>query len=196
MLFFYFGCPRMGTNESREENIMEYTVEITTFCPNFCDYCSTRAGDIDHHLDVRSVEEFLKNVAPGDRINISGGEPLAHPGFYEILQFCKSKTDDVWVYTNAIEKMRYNTSVLKEVTIEANVCLVPGREAYIPQNADKVRLLQLVPTGRAENMQPANIHVSGNIRDGCKGCNHLVLQADGQVVDAPCKKNYKGGDEN
>ena len=175
---------------------MEYTVEITTYCPNNCDYCSTRAGDIDHHLAPDEVKKFLERVLPGDRVNISGGEPLAHPDFYQILRFCKDRTDDVWIYTNAIEKMRYNTSVLKEVIVEANVCLVPGREVYIPQKADKVRLLQLVPTGRAENMKPANIHVSGNIREGCKGCNHFVLQADGQVVEAPCKKNYKrDGDE-
>ncbi len=170
---------------------MEYTIEITTYCPNSCDYCSTNASENGKHLDLAKIKEFLNGAHYGDRINISGGEPLSHPGFYEILQFCKSKTDDVWVYTNAIEKIRYNTSVLEEIIVEANVCLVPGREVYIPQNADKVRLLQLVPTGRAENMQPANIHVSGNIRDGCKGCNHLVLQADGRVVDAPCKKNYK-----
>lgn len=172
---------------------MEYTVEITTYCPNQCDYCSTNASKNGDHLDFSKIREFLSNAQYGDRINISGGEPLAHPQFWGILQYCKNITPDVWVYTNAIEKMRYNTSVLKEVIVEANVCLVPGREVYIPQKADKVRLLQLAPTGRAKDMKPANIHVSGNIRDGCQGCNHLVLQADGQVVDAPCKKNYKEG---
>ncbi len=175
---------------------MEYTIEITTFCPNYCDYCSTNASENGKHLDFAKVKEFLSNAHYGDCINISGGEPLAHPDFWTILQYCKNITDDVWVYTNAIEKMRYNALVLKEVVVEANVCLIPGEEVCIPKNADKVRLLQLIPTGRAEDMTPANIHVSGNIREGCQGCDHLVLQADGQVVDAPCKKNYKtGGDE-
>ena len=173
---------------------MEYTIEITTYCPNHCDYCSTNAGDardVDHHLRIESIKEFLEDVTPQDRINISGGEPLAHPQFWTILQHCKSITSDVWVYTNAIEKMRYNTSILKEVTVEANVCLAPGEKIYIPEKASKVHLLQLVPTGRAKDMKPANIHVSGNIRNGCQGCNHLVLQADRQIVAAPCKKNYK-----
>jgi len=174
---------------------MEYTVEITTYCPNSCDYCSTRAGEDGRHLDFAKVKEFLSDAQDGDRINISGGEPLAHPDFYEILQFCKSKTDDVWVYTNALGKIRYNSLVLGEIIVEANVCIVPGRWVYIPEKANKVRLLQLVPTGRAENMKPANIHVSGNIREGCKGCNHFVLQADGQIVGAPCKKNYKKEEE-
>ena len=170
---------------------MEYTIEITSHCPNNCDYCSTMADEDGKHLDIDAIEDFLMNIEPGSRINISGGEPLSHPQFWEILKMCKSITSDVWVYTNALKQIRYNANVLGEMTVEANVCLVPGQEVYIPEKADKVRLLQLVSTGRAKNMIPANIHVSGNIRDGCKGCSHEVLQADGRIVPAPCKKNYE-----
>jgi len=170
---------------------MEHTIEITTYCPNNCNYCSTNADKNGKHLDFDAINNFLMNVEPESRINISGGEPLSHPDFWKILNLCKKITPDVWVYTNALEKIRYNALVIKEVIVEANVCLVPGQEVYIPEKADKVRLLQLVSTGRARNMIPANIHVSGNIRDSCKGCNHKVLQANGRIVDAPCKKNYE-----
>ncbi len=169
---------------------MEYTIEITTYCPNNCDYCSTMANTKGRGLNINIIKEFINTIPRGSRINISGGEPLSHPYFWEILQSCYGITDDVWVYTNALRQIRYNANVIDEVIVEANVCLVPGQDIYIPEKADKVRLLQLVSTGRAKDMKPANIHVSGNIRDGCQGCSHKVLQADGKIVDAPCKKDY------
>ncbi len=170
----------------------EYTIEITSYCTYNCDYCSTNATKNGGFIDVKIIEKFLmgSKVTQDDRINISGGEPLAHPQFYHILQMCKSLTPDVWVYTNELTQIRYNTDIIKEIKTEANVCLVPGKDVYIPKNADKVRLLQLIPQGRAKNMKPANIHISGNCTNKCGECSNVVLQADGKVVDAPCKKNY------
>jgi len=140
------------------------------------------------------IETIIANLEPDIRINISGGEPLSHPDFWAILQLCKEKSRDVWVYTNALEQIRYNTDIVKEIDCQANVCLVPGEYAYIPKKASKVHLLQLIPQGRAINCQPANISVSGNLKDcqDCEGCDHIVYQADGQVVGAPCKKRYAG----
>lgn len=172
----------------------EYTLEITSYCPHECAYCSTNASRDGKHISFETIRQFLaqQNVKPGDRVNISGGEPLAHPRFWDILNLCKSKTDDVWVYTNALKNIRYNSSIVKEINCEANVCLVPGDTAYIPETATKIHLLQLVSQGRAKGIHPANIHVCGIIgnRETCKACNHLVLQADGQVVNGPCRKNY------
>jgi len=175
---------------------MEVTIEITDHCPNSCEYCSTNAGkDKSHMMNAAQVDIFLREAAAKekiDRINISGGEPLANPEFYSILQLCYSFTPNVWVYTNAIRQLIYNSDVIPEIKVEANVCLVPGRHVYIPQHADKVHLLQLVPQGRAKDMKPANFHVSGNIlgEHKCAECSHVLLQADGKIVDAPCKKEY------
>lgn len=173
----------------------EYTVEITSYCPNNCSYCSTNAGNNEKHLPYDKVAEFLADIKSIDRINISGGEPLSHPRFWDILQYCQSKTNDVWVYTNALKNIRYNADILREITIEANVCIIPGKLAYIPKHADKVHLLQLVQQGRARNIEPINVHASGNMRgrEDCKKCDHTVLQADGQIVRGPCRKNYKAG---
>ncbi len=176
---------------------MEITLEITDYCPNNCKYCSTEAGlHKEHKLSLADVESTLfkldKENVPIDRINVSGGEPLSHPDFYRILNACKMFTDNVWVYTNAITQLLYNTNIIDEVKVEANVCLVPGESVYIPKNADKVHLLQLVPQGRAKDMKPAKFHVSGNIigEHKCAECNHMLLQADGKVMQAPCKKDY------
>lgn len=169
---------------------MEYTIEITQFCENNCNYCSTNATAEGKHLPLDDIRGFLKsnNIRATDRINVSGGEPLAHPNFWDILQLCKKLTPDVWIYTNALHKIRYNTSIIKEIQVEANVCLTPGDEVFIPQSADKVHLLQLIPQGRAKHMKSINMSLSGY---DCDNCNHKVLQADGKIVQAPCKKQYK-----
>ena len=69
----------------------EYTIEITTYCPHNCNYCSTNANINGIHIDIEKIKQFLKSnkILATDRINISGGEPLSHPKFYEILQLCK-----------------------------------------------------------------------------------------------------------
>ncbi len=179
---------------------MEVTLEITDYCPNSCDYCSTNAGPIRKNIvGMKEIKFFLGETAKNNkinRINISGGEPMSHPQFYNILLLCESYTDNVWVYSNAIKKLMYNTDIIKEIKVEANTCLVPGREVYIPKNVDKVHLLQLVPQGRAENMKPVKYHVSSNIKadndcdHDCNTCKHVLLQADNKVVEAPCKKDY------
>lgn len=179
---------------------MEVTLEITDYCPNECDYCSTNAGKIRKHIvGYGEVKNFLakdfriKNKAV-DRINISGGEPLSHPQFYSILQLCYEYTDNVWVYTNALTQIIYNSDIIREIKVDANVCLTPGRDVYIPETANKVHLLQLVKQGRAKNMEPANIGISANVPRSdcsCDNCEHIILQADRQVVGPPCEKKYE-----
>jgi molybdenum cofactor biosynthesis enzyme MoaA len=123
------------------------------------------------------------------RINISGGEPLAHPNFYDILCYCEAAFEDVRVYSNAIKKLHYNTDVIKEVETHAHVCIARGKEVFIPKNADKIHFLKLMNQGKAKDMNPVgSVTMSG---DNCKECDHLLLQADGKVVNAPCKKNYE-----
>jgi organic radical activating enzyme len=180
---------------------MEVTLEITDICPNNCEYCSTNAKLAGYlRLTQAEVNLFLNDITKNneiDRINISGGEPLSHPQFYDIYCLCKSYTNNVWVYTNALNQIMYNTDVIKEIKVEANVCLVPGKEVYIPKNADKVHLLQLVPQGRAKDMKPANIKVSSNLlpkeqdAHDCAHCGHVLFQANRKVVESPCKKCYE-----
>lgn len=184
-------------NESlwKEEDIInEITIEITSYCPHNCSFCSSNASTEGDHLSLNQIKDFINtmHLDNNSRINISGGEPLSHPQFWDILQLCKKITRDVWVYTNAFENIRYNSAVIPEINCEANICLVPGTSVYIPSNADKIHLLQLVPQGRAKNLLPANIHVSTNItnKTACIGCDHILLQADGKIVKGPCKKSY------
>lgn len=166
---------------------MEYTIDITSYCEHNCEYCSTNATKNGKHLPIEQVSNFIEYIKDDDTINIAGGEPLAHPKFWDILQLCKSKTKNVWVYTNALEQIKYNTDIIKEIKVEANICLTPGKYVYIPKNVNKIHLLKLIPQGRAKNMSSPIVKLSG---DNCDKCNHTVLQANGEIVSAPCKKNY------
>lgn len=172
----------------------EVTLEITQFCENECDYCSSNATPKGKHLEYSKIIKFLESVKDINRINISGGEPLAHPNFYKILMKCKGLTDDVRVYTNALEKIVFNSNVIQRISLEANVCIVPGREVYIPEDVDRVHLLKLIHQGRAKNFPRTFITTSSNFNNtlsrDCMNCNNILLQADGQIVQSPCKKCY------
>jgi len=164
----------------------EVTIEITQFCPNKCDYCSSNANIDGEHLSISVIRKFIESLSPPpDIINISGGEPLTHPNFYEILALAKQYAPEVWVYTNALTHIRFNSDILPDgITCHANVILKPG--SRIPK-ADGVHFLRLINQGRAKNLPEMKYKVSG---EDCKNCDHTVLQADGKVVLAPCRKEY------
>lgn len=82
----------------------EITFELTDYCPNHCNYCSSNiTNDISKaiFLDIEFIRDFLKEKQ-FDHIILSGGEPLSHPKFYEIYNLCTKHTKDVVVYSNLI----------------------------------------------------------------------------------------------
>jgi organic radical activating enzyme len=170
--------------------MVELTIEITNWCDNECDFCSSDATTEGKHLPFEVIKDFLSKYNDIIRINISGGEPLAHPDFYKILRYCKMLTENVWVYTNAIPNIAYNTHVLKEINVMANVCIVPGRKVYIPKGSFSTHILEFVPQGRGKDIPTVPTTVSGNLAGGerCITCNQPTLMANGKVVTSPCRK--------
>jgi len=139
----------------------EVTVEITNYCLHNCPDCSSDATRYGKPLEYKKIRLFLINNIPKgrekvphfDRINISGGEPLSHPNFYEILMLCEYWAKEVVVYTNAIKHIAYNASVLKELKVKANVCLIPDTNIHIPKGNFTVNLLKFIPQGRGKNIK-------------------------------------------
>ena len=168
--------------------MVELTIEITGYCPNECPFCSSDATPKGKPLDYEVIEKFLLSYNEIERINISGGEPLSHPDFYRILMLCNKLCSSVWVYTNAIKNLAYNTHVLKEVNVKANVCLVPNTEIHIPKGSFHVTILKFIPQGRGKNIDLVDMRFSGNLTGNCEKCNNPTLLANGKVVSAPCKK--------
>jgi 7,8-dihydro-6-hydroxymethylpterin dimethyltransferase len=169
--------------------MVELTIEITNYCPQECDFCSSDASSIGSYLPFNDIKRFLFAYNEIDRINISGGEPLSHPDFYKILILCKSITSNVWVYTNAIQNIAYNAHVLTELNVAANVCLVPGEAVYMPKGSFSVHVLKFVPQGRGANIPEVPLSFSGNCEgEKCKTCVQPTLKADGSIAVTPCKK--------
>ncbi len=172
----------------------EVLLEITKKCKHSCSYCSTDASPNGKHKSFKKIKAELDSVEEIKTINISGGEPLYHPRIGDIIDYCFSLTDDVWLYTNHIRNIRYNSDIVKEIKVHANVCIVPGQSSYIPKNVEQVHLQKLIHTGRAKDLPETKISVSRNFEmdstHDCEDCKNIVFQADGKVVQAPCKKEY------
>jgi molybdenum cofactor biosynthesis enzyme MoaA len=172
----------------------EVLLEITKKCKEQCPYCSTDSSPDGDHKPFGDIVRELDSVENIRTINISGGEPLYHPQIGEIIDHCLSITEDVWIYTNLIKQLRFNSDIVKEVKVHANVCVVPGESVYIPENVDQVHLLKLKHTGRGKDLPETKITVSHNFETDsthdCENCKNIVFQADGKVVESPCKKNY------
>lgn len=70
------------------------TLAITGACNLMCYHCWVRAGEASSHTHVplrtlrRLIEEFA--AIGGDGIRITGGEPLCHPHWLDIVQFSRS----------------------------------------------------------------------------------------------------------
>ena len=173
----------------------EVLLEITKKCKESCSYCSTDSSPDGEHKPFEDIIKELDSVKDIRTINISGGEPLYHPQIGEIIDHCLSITDDVWVYTNKIRQLRFNSDIVKEVKVHANVCIVPGESVYIPENVEQVHLLKLMHIGRGENIPvKTSFTVSCNFETDpshdCDNCNNIVFQANGKVVKSPCMKKY------
>ena len=158
----------------------EITVELTNYCPNDCKFCSSNATTDEEEaifIKPKQVRDILRNQTY-DRIIISGGEPLSHPQFWDILQICKQHTEDVFLYSNAITHLAYNPHVIDGVYLEANITVTP--------ETDKIHILRRVKQGREANRP--EVVLSSTSPDKCSKCNHMVIRPNGMIAKAPCDK--------
>jgi len=158
------------------------TIELTNYCPNGCKYCSSDATtDYDKTIFVKyeDVIGFLASHDRYDTIILSGGEPLAHPQFYNILRLCKQRTDHVVVYTNELSHIVYNAGVIDGVRVDANITVL--------DSTNTVKILKRVEQGR-EAKRP-DVTFSKNFDGDCRGCGESVLLPNGTIAPSPCKKD-------
>jgi len=158
----------------------EITIELTNYCPHNCKFCSSVATQ---YRDKAKFIEFgaVKGIVKGKRfdiIHISGGEPLSHPQFWDILQLCKSVAKDVVVHTNALTHIAFNVSAIDNIYVEAYLTVSP--------DVDKVRILKRIEHGK-EKLRP-EVHLSSNWKENCM-CNHTIYMPDETTRPTPCRKD-------
>lgn len=70
------------------ENI---TIKITDFCNAGCQFCSEGSTSATKHADISKLLPMVNSFYPGLEVNITGGNPLAHPQLITILEIFKSR---------------------------------------------------------------------------------------------------------
>jgi len=143
------------------------TLAITGACNLKCCHCWVEAGEATSHVHVplrtvcRLVEEFA--AIGGEGIRITGGEPLSHPHWLDILRFSRSlglKT--ITLQTNAM--------LLREEHLE------PLRELDFPGFTIQISLDGV--TSRTHDL----VRGEGAYNDAMQGIEKLVHEGLGQRI--------------
>lgn len=162
--------------------VKEITIELTDFCEAGCRFCSSNSQPNVRKATFIEIE-IIRDILAGkwfDHIVLSGGEPLAHPKFYEIHKLCEEHTDDVVVYSNLIRHRIYNAHVIDGVYLEAKLTVL--------EDLDALNILKRIKQGR--ELDRPEVTFSGNFSGvKCARCDHRVVRPDGSISEAPCKKD-------
>lgn len=82
----------------------ELTLELTRKCFQDCSYCSSNSSYADDtKLSFGTVKRLLDEfvILGGRHVELSGGEPLAYEGVYEIIEYASRKRLKVHLFTSA-----------------------------------------------------------------------------------------------
>lgn len=119
------------------------TIAITGACNLACCHCWVSAGDASPHMHVplptlrRLVEDFA--AIGGAGIRITGGEPLCHPHWLDILQLCRSlEFKTISLQTNAILLSNEHLAALHELDFPG-LSIQISLDGVAPQTHDLVR---------------------------------------------------------
>lgn len=92
-----------STFPRENSHIKEMTIEITTKCPLHCLHCSTNAGpNGDQNLSRFHVLKIIRESIElgAKKVNLSGGEPFAHPDIDGILLQARKIGSKLFLYSS------------------------------------------------------------------------------------------------
>ncbi len=98
------------------------SIELTHNCPLKCKHCYVEAGSGDS-LSTKLVKKILDDVEELNiqQIQLTGGEPLLHPQFAEILESLISKNKEVQIFTSGFVFNDHIGSMLKRYNNNKNI---------------------------------------------------------------------------
>jgi radical SAM protein with 4Fe4S-binding SPASM domain len=88
-----------------EYRLRELKIEVNKTCPLYCLHCSSNGGPkATDCLDPRKISELIREFVylGGEKLCISGGEPLCYEELPVIIDSCKGTNIDVSLYTTGI----------------------------------------------------------------------------------------------
>lgn len=82
----------------------ELSIELTDKCILACKHCYKNANPHNEtFINYQSLINFLSSVKNDvDCIQLTGGEPMLHPHFFDILHFCKENFNNVIISTTGL----------------------------------------------------------------------------------------------
>jgi radical SAM protein with 4Fe4S-binding SPASM domain len=87
--------------------LRELKIEVNKTCPLYCLHCSSngRPGAASH-LDPSKVSELIREFVclGGEKLCISGGEPLCYEGLRAVINSCRGTDIDISLYTTGISR--------------------------------------------------------------------------------------------
>ena len=145
------GCPfDCGLCPDHEQHSCLTLVEVSDRCNLSCPICYADSGQEDispqthqfrRHRSLGEIEQMLDaivaNEGEPDIVQISGGEPTIHPGFFQILDIAKRKP---------IKHLMINTNGIK-IAKDREFCdrlsqYMPGIEVYLQFDSFEAAALQ------------------------------------------------------
>lgn len=121
---------------------MHIYYEITSKCNLHCDYCYNDSGiNRDEHMSIQQIREIINILIEKHglkSITLSGGEPMLHREFSDIVEFLASKDIMMILITNATLLNQYQPSFYKYFKI-IYVSIHDNFDTYI----DRMHLLKV-----------------------------------------------------
>jgi radical SAM protein with 4Fe4S-binding SPASM domain len=143
------------------------TLSITGACNLKCCHCWVSAGEATSHAHVplRTIRRIVKDFAAigGEGLRITGGEPLSHPHWLDILKFSRS--------------LRFKTIILQtNAMLIRDEHLEPLRELDFPGFTIQISLDGV--TARTHDL----VRGKGAYRGAMQGIEKLVQEGLGQRI--------------
>lgn len=148
---------------SRIENV---SLEITHKCNLQCKHCYSNSGTKrEHELTYEEFRKLIDQLAHIGVLNVmvTGGEPLLHPHFFEIIEYIRSRPMSCMLFTNGTLLTEHIVKKLKNLNV---LCVAISLDGATAETHDSFRSVpgSFEKTVEAIKMlKGAGIPVRGNI---------------------------------
>ena len=146
------GCPYdCGLCTEHEQHTCIGLLEITSSCNLECPMCFAVSGPGGTHLSVeecrRAIDRLVEVEGEPEILQLSGGEPTIHPGFFEIFEYaCAQPIDIVMINTNGIRIARDRAFVEQLAEFKHRTEIYLQFDGFDEQGSEVLRGESLVET--------------------------------------------------
>jgi radical SAM protein with 4Fe4S-binding SPASM domain len=149
--------------------------ELTYRCNLECKHCYNAAGDT-YELSTKEWMKIIDEIYRCGclRFFITGGEPLLHDGFFDIVEYARRKPLAVGVLTNGTLLDEYTVKKMKELGVSGLHFSVDGPDSYIHDE------FRGVEKSLEKTLNAIRIALNSHLRVGVTLCVHRKNLREGE----------------